>query len=523
MKRIALLLALISISCLGMPQTSTNYKPPFLAHNFSRISWKTDLSEKKRDKYVAKAQKSIKKYPGSYGYCSLYMGLAYSYFMANKSLRDIPKAMAYFDIAIDSIPETDSIVYGRALYNKALLYYKNGEMQNFDSAYRYFELATHYGDIYYGGLAEMYQYGLGVEMDPEYAYECYKQLTLAGIDNYAAMYSNIYYLDQIAEGKLDTAAYRQYREAILIMSLGEGNRMKNNPEDMERNKQLLLSAAQAGYAPAMCEYAGNYLYRYYEPPTKTTMANIDYWLKKAMEQGYVPAIYTYGYREEYFYDNGRGPATSNPFTEWAVPYYKKAAIAGFPPAQNAMGMCYLYGLGGVPQNYGAAKMWFQYAADQGWPASQKKLKDFDKLVNQMEKAKIQAALQELSASVGSLGQSLAAAIDKSQNKVSETQPEILNDATSTPSGKKETSSNTKENRKYKWADIGTMHKYQHIYDEYARQLSKMNYGWDSYNETRRLKIQREMANIRSKWEAQDYPFHKSDWETWNGNCDYYKE
>lgn len=53
----------------------------------------------------------------------------------------------------------------------------------------------------------------------------------------------------------------------------------------------------------------------------------------------------------------------------AAQFYRKAAMAGYPPAQNALGFMYATGRG-VVQNNDIAVRWFKSAADAGHVAAQ---------------------------------------------------------------------------------------------------------------------------------------------------------
>lgn len=121
------------------------------------------------------------------------------------------------------------------------------------------------------------------------------------------------------------------------------------------------------------------------------------WMKKAAENGYIPAYYFLGIY--YFY--GKGTAINkNEAIKWytlaadngnvdglcalgyclqygdgieqnckkAVKYYKKAAKEGFAEAQNRLGCCYFTGIG-VGSTYSEALKHFKNAADQNYLAA----------------------------------------------------------------------------------------------------------------------------------------------------------
>ena len=461
---------------------------------------------KDRDKFVKKCKKKAKRHPKLAGAYFLYIGKSYSRCMNNKGLRNDSIAIDYFYKSIALTPEKDSIDKGYALYNLALMYFKNGEMQNFDSAYYYFEKSTHYADRFYVALGDMYQYGIGVETDPEYAFECYKRAVYGGSDAYTCLYAIDYFLEKAAEGQLDTVAFRQYQEAVLLQILGEDQNIQiNNPEQYKRWKELLLASAEAGYVPAMFEYGSNS------------------WLLKAIEKDYVPAIYSYAYNTEMKNGSwlvaGKEIYTRNQAD--AFPYYLQSAYAGYPPGQCAVGVYYFYGSGGIERDLAKAKYWYQLSADQGYPRAKKLLAEFDKEVAKIEAANLKASLDELAQSIQSLNQTVSQSFEKSQHMTPAQREAIQRNGYSRVSGKTLTQNEKKEHKtgqEYAWK-----HTDEIAYEGYEKLLSDMNFGFSYYSESNRLDYQRSMAEIRTRWEKKGYYFHKSHWETWDGHCDYYKK
>lgn len=53
--------------------------------------------------------------------------------------------------------------------------------------------------------------------------------------------------------------------------------------------------------------------------------------------------------------------------ELAMPILEKLAAGGMRAAMHAIGHTYLYGVGGIPQNYDLAFEWFSRAAQNGCP------------------------------------------------------------------------------------------------------------------------------------------------------------
>ena len=81
------------------------------------------------------------------------------------------------------------------------------------------------------------------------------------------------------------------------------------------------------------------------------------WLRKAAEQGYVPAQHGLGF----LYAKGRGVPRDD---AEAVVWYREAAEQGYVVSQFRLGAMYAKG-GGVPQDYVQAHNWYNLAASQG--------------------------------------------------------------------------------------------------------------------------------------------------------------
>ena len=492
MKKLSLFLLFISISIASISQ---NYETMNnINRKFAKVSNKWDTREKDREKFVNTCRKKLSKKPKLAGASYLYMGQAYSStFMKNKTLQNDSIAMDYFHKSLASYSATDTLDTGITLYNIGLIYLKNREMRNLDSAYYYFEKATHHGDRFCGALGNMFQLGILVEMNPEYAFEYLKRATYGGNDYYADLYATAYFLDKASEGQLDTVAFRQYQEAVTLQFFGEVNNQK------EKHEQLLLESAKAGYVPAMYEYSRS--------------KGSETWLLKAIEYDYIPAIYHYGYITE----RKKGSNVNNRQV-LAFPYFLQSAIAGYPPGQCAVGVYYFYGLGDVNRDPAQAKYWYQLSANQGYTRAKKLLADFDKENAKIEMAELKTSLDELSQSIRSLSQTISQSCDKSQNMTPAQREAMQRNGYSRVSGNttsKETN-NTGKHLREKFQE-------QNAYDNYASMLMNMKYGLSYYSNSDRLEIQTAMADIRTRWEKQGYQFFKSPMETWDGQCEHYKK
>lgn len=503
MKKLSLLLLFISISIASVSQ---NYETMNnINRKFAKISNKWDTREKDREKFVNTCRKKLSREPKRAGAYYLYMGQAYSsIFMKNKTLQNDSIAMDYFHKSLASYSATDTLDTGITLYNIGLIYLKNREMRDLDSAYYYFEKATHHGDRFCGALGNMFQFGINVEISPECAFEYLKRATYGGADYYADLYATAYFLDKASEGQLDTVAFRQYQEAVTLQFLGEVNNQK------EKYEQLLLESAKAGYVPAMLQIVA------------TIKSNeSEAWLMRAIENDYLPAIYHYAETIELKNRSSALVAGSQTLSQNqadAFQYYLQSAVAGFPPGQCSIGVYYFYGLGGINRDPAQAKYWYQLSANQGYPRAKKLLADFDKENAKIEMAELKTSLDELSQSIRSLSQTISQSCDKSQNMTPAQREAMQRNGYSRVSGNtpsKETN-NTGKHLSEKFRE-------QHVYDDYASMLTSMKYGLSYYSNSDRLEIQKAMADIRTRWEKQGYQFFKSPMETWDGQCEHYKK
>ena len=486
---------------------------------------------KKRDNLIAKCEEEMSKDPQSTGYCYFTMGRLYSNYMYNRDLRDYSKSLDYYQKALKAYAETptpDSLskatlerIRGNVLYNIGLLYYKNGELQNFDSALYYYEAASECDEKYYTGVAEMYLHGVGVEVNPDYALQCYKMALHGGSDVISALYAMDYYLEKLSKDELDTVAYRDYQAAWLMLSMGDGKAIKNHPDEIAEHQRLLRQAAERGYDPASFELGQAWMNAYYTKYTdKEAVKNAEIWLDKAMGNGYIPAVYSKGYLLEYFTHGGK--LSNESLGSYALPLYQIAANAGHPLAQVAVGLCAFYGIG-RDQNYEDARYWYNLAADQGTERAKSLLKSFEGERARMETSKAIQAIQDAADNLNLL-LSTTASICDSREKMTETRNRKMQrtgysqrKGRGTAAAGKSNDSGRKSDKKKKAAPYdNNWRTATKVYDDYCSMLSRMCYGKEPVNQNSRIECQRNMRQIREQYEAKGCRMYKSPWEDWDG-------
>jgi serine/threonine protein kinase/TPR repeat protein len=92
------------------------------------------------------------------------------------------------------------------------------------------------------------------------------------------------------------------------------------------------------------------------------------WYLKAAQQQWPDAQY----RLAYMYEVGSGTAKD---VQRAAELYRSAATAGYPDAQNVLGVLYATGGDGLPKDDQQAVQWYRKAADQGFAKAEKNLGD----------------------------------------------------------------------------------------------------------------------------------------------------
>lgn len=463
--------------------------------------------------------------------------------------RDYAKAADYYQKALKLICEnynseaddesgTVKNLKYRAFYNTAYYcYYKNSPTQDFGKALAYFAEAAEYNPSANSQVGEIYEFGVGCDIDPDMAMEAYTEAIINGSDYYAKYYSTEYFVNQISNDALDTIAFNNFKEGILQHSMGM-ERL-----DYDKMKECLTVAAERGYAPAQFELGTRY--KKGDFPEISPSDNIklaEEWLKKAADAGYVPAMHNLAN----LYEVGvKGVATSEGRIK-ALPYYERAAMEGFPPSQCALAVYYYMGFGEKAKNYDAAEFWLEKSADKGYKLAKQYL---DNLRSEKERAKqiiearnnvtLEDALNKLSNSLNSLANTIANVSSK-RSKMTSAQVNTMQRA-SYSNGRKQTNTVSNDNTVDKSALIKKAYErqkrnmdYVHVqterkvYEDYEDMLKKMYWGNSTYRDRDRKNYQDKMREIRQKWEAKGFKIcfsngGKSEWETWDGKCKYYKK
>lgn len=447
-------------------------------------------------------------------YAYMLLGETYSEFVPSQ-IRDYKQAAKYYLKASELAPEAypdgpkedakgklrkGAIYYNVALYN----YYKNSPTQDFGKAMEYFQKAAKYNPTFYKSVGEIYEFGMGCDIDPTIAVYYYTKVNSNGGDSYAKYYSSQYFIERIGGvgGSLDTLAFNRFREGILYTKMG--------PErpDMEKMKQLLTTAAERGYLPAQFELGVQYKNGAFAGSSADeNNKQAERWLKEAADAGYVPAQYMLGYLYENMYKTPKNFFPKEGF-EKAVPYYELAVESDFAPALYALGYCYVNTLGGKPKNWDVAGYLFECAASKGLTMAQT-------AVNNLEREKKNMGTGLLAALTFSHPKRTArilADIVNAQTKLTPTQQNSI----------QEISLNSRESASYgsiasQMSDYGNVINDGQVYGEYERKLIDMCYGIIKYDTQERKETQEAMREIREKWQAKDlWIFKESKWESWGG-------
>lgn len=215
----------------------------------------------------------------------------------------------------------------KAFYNTGYYcYLKRTPSQDLSKALEYIYEAAYYAPRFHRAVGEFYEFGLGCDIDPEMALMHYTEAMQNHVDCYAKFYSTEYYVNQVSADKLDTLAFNDFREGILLQ------RMAGEQIDYEKVKQHLTAAAKRGYSPAQFELGTLYLQGVFSGgKSKENRILAEEWLKKASDAEYLPALYNlaYLYEHERSFDHEKN-------LEKAFPFYERAALGGYPPAQSKM-------------------------------------------------------------------------------------------------------------------------------------------------------------------------------------------
>ena len=427
----------------------------------------------------------------------------------------------------------------RAFYNTAYYcYYKNSPTQDFGKALEYFAEAAEYNPSANSQVGEIYEFGVGCDINPDMAMEAYTEAIINGSDYYAKYYSTEYFVNQISNDALDTIAFNNFKEGILQHSMGM-ERL-----DYDKMKECLTVAAERGYVPAQFELGTRYKKGYFpEISSSDNMKLAEEWLKKAADAGYVPALHNLANLYEEMKQKS-GKATEAGFIK-AFPYYECAANGGFPPAQCALAVYYYNGFGGKEKNLELTEFWLEQSASKGYRQAQDYLSNLKSEIAFKESQKnrppqsTEEVLNSLANSLNSLARTLAGISSKQQNMTASQSNRMR--SSSYGNGRKQTNtvSNNKtidesalikkaNERRKRDMDYVHVQSSRRVYEDYEDMLKKMYWGNSTYSDRDRKNYQDKMRDIRQKWEAKGFKIcfsngGRSEWETWDGKCKYYKK
>ena len=338
-----------------------------------------NATQKDMASMVELAHKVIEKNPKETGAAYYYLGEIYARTNSEK-VRDYEKAMDCLQKSLHALGPKNKL-RSFAHYNIGLLYYQGkGMEQNYDSAFVHFEKAQELNKSLIAGYAEMIEFGLGTNKDPGYALTCYEEGISAGEDLYEKAYALRYVIQHMINNDLNEEAYKNYQMYIITRSA------KN---DEKGSLKYLKASSDAGFAPAMCTYAGYLcqgelvrkklgeavrlynmasddgfapsmgLYTSFVRQGELVEKNLEEAVrlyKVASDAGYLPAMHDYVGTYKLF---------DNSITlEEQFKLYKKSADLGFPLSQYIVGDFYYYGRG-VKENFEEAYKWYFIAAKQG--------------------------------------------------------------------------------------------------------------------------------------------------------------
>jgi len=278
-------------------------------------------------------------------------GEAYNYlgrilFTGPRSLRDYPEAVQYLYQAVQIYErEKKSGLFIPHCYNEiGTVSYRLGD---FYSAYNNWKKASGLSPQFAGDEAQIYWLGLGVESDLPKAMELYKKAALNGRDLWSNIYALDYQINEYKKGNFDDDGMYAFLDYVNVLSMGE-------PRDVVMS--ILKQAADLGWPPAQLDY---WMYCRDNNEAGKGMP----YLQKAVAANYVPAFFHMGYVYHAGLNNTRVDLME------AKKWYEKAAVQGFPIAQNNLGG--LYFQNDISSDKGVsnkemANYWWNIAAEQGF-------------------------------------------------------------------------------------------------------------------------------------------------------------
>ncbi len=138
------------------------------------------------------------------------------------------------------------------------------------------------------------------------------------------------------------------------------------PRDETKAVEWYRKAALQGYPAAETNLGDMYLFGH-GGLDKNPLEALS-WYLKASQQQWPDAQY----RLAYMYEVGLGTAKD---LQRAAELYQSAANAGYPDAENVLGVLYATGGDGLPKDDQQAIQWYRKAADQGFAKAEKNLGD----------------------------------------------------------------------------------------------------------------------------------------------------
>lgn len=430
-----------------------------------------------------------------------------------KHLQDFEASGKYYKIALGQMPG-DHKLWAKTQYNTGVYYYyKKVPTQDLSKAYEYMSKGAEKENALASMVGFFHEYGIGCEVNPSKALNFYKQTISGGGDAYAHYFQLDFFVKSITEERLDTVAYELFKNSQIDLS------MSNNPYD-DSFLPNLTQAAEMGYLPAMFDLGSLYYYDRVGNSHEDNMRLAEQWLKKAADAEYIPAIFQLATFYEKSSLEANGSITEEAYKK-ALPFYEKAAVAGFAPAQCAMAILEYNGLGGLAVDKTAARVWLQISADQGYARSKQlltKLNDFEK--KQRQEIRRERA-QKFADAAKAISDIINGLVTKQQQMSPSQKQRMLNSGyrqhSDTPSFATDVTHNDKNIPSS--AELHYRNVSLRVYDDYVDLLSKMYYGFFKYNDRDRRNYQETMKSIRTKWEAKGmWIGAPSKWETWDGTC-----
>lgn len=360
MKKIRFLfvvMTLLSVCSVGAEDNmSSEMSAVRNSQEFLRLFWTETATQKDFKKYEKKILNVLAAHPEDKGVADLTLAtLLYS--SRSKVIVNKPRAFELFKQAYAELPE-GTILSALASYNVGACYYQKQEglTQNFDSTYVYFSKAAEIDKRFKSGMGQLYEMGIGTKKDPMYALECFIEAAKAGGDVNDA-YAVRYALENNADGDYVKNGYENWVKSIYEAIVNS---------DLNEAKVYLKAAADAGFLPAVMGM-GN-LYFIYDPDINMKEKGLQLY-KKAADEGYIPAMYTYAMQYCYLKSGGASPDFDLRRNIYGkadlISYIEKAAEHGYAPAQHELGECYHYGIG-VERDSEKAYLWYGAAVRQGY-------------------------------------------------------------------------------------------------------------------------------------------------------------